>query len=505
MQTGKSWRQDVVASGWAWLVAGGLLLLVDNGRNNIALAAWLAPLFMLRFLRVNRTRLALAAAYIVILATHAFAWRGMIPIPQPFYTPFVMATSAVALLCYLSDRWVADRLPGFAATLAYPLALVTFFYLGGFGLHGSWGSPAYSQAGDLALLQLLSVTGLAGVTFLIGWFAAVANRVWDRGWDSVEGKRSAAIIAAVLAGVVLAGAARLAFFPAGAATVRVASISHPDLQPGIDDAMFDDVMLNRASAAEVAAFRQRSRTMNDDLLARSEQQAQAGARIVFWAEESAAVLNLDEPALLAQGEQLAARRDIYLGMALATVTPGQPHPVENELVMITPQGTPAWRYHKTKLTPSFEQTYEVRGDGRLPVLDTPFGRLSALICYDADFPQYIAQEGRSLHPGVVLDPSSDWRAIDPTHTEMASFRAIEQGFNLVRQTRLGLSAAYDYQGRQLAAMDHFRTADYTLVADVPTQGTRTLYGRWGDWFAWLCIAAFWVVFGAAIAARRRPN
>jgi apolipoprotein N-acyltransferase len=93
----------------------------------------------------------------------------------------------------------------------------------------------------------------------------------------------------------------------------------------------------------------------------------------------------------------------------------------------------------------------------------------------------------------VLDPSNDWRAIDPWHTQMASFRAIEQGVNLVRQTSQGLSAAFDYQGRRLSAMDHYHTADYVLVSEVPTRGVRTVYSRLRDWFAWVCAAVFLVL------------
>jgi apolipoprotein N-acyltransferase len=87
----------------------------------------------------------------------------------------------------------------------------------------------------------------------------------------------------------------------------------------------------------------------------------------------------------------------------------------------------------------------------------------------------------------MLDPSNDWRAIDPWHTQMASFRTIEQGFNLIRQTSQGLSAAFDYQGRRLAAMDHYQTTDYAMVSQVPTRGVSTIYTGLGDWFAWLCL------------------
>jgi len=68
----------------------------------------------------------------------------------------------------------------------------------------------------------------------------------------------------------------------------------------------------------------------------------------------------------------------------------------------------------------------------------------AAICYDTDFPGLMAQAG-AQQAKIVLSPASDWRTIDPRHTQIASFRAAEQGFNLVRQANGGLSAAYDYQ------------------------------------------------------------
>jgi apolipoprotein N-acyltransferase len=80
---------------------------------------------------------------------------------------------------------------------------------------------------------------------------------------------------------------------------------------------------------------------------------------------------------------------------------------------------------------------------------------------------------------------------------MASFRAIEQGFNLVRHTSHGLSAAYDYQGRRLAAMDHYLAVDHTLISQVPIKGIRTIYSRLGDWFAWVCMVGVVVLAGLA--------
>ena len=72
----------------------------------------------------------------------------------------------------------------------------------------------------------------------------------------------------------------------------------------------------------------------------------------------------------------------------------------------------------------------------------------------------------------------------------------------MRQTSLGLSAAFDYQGHVLATMDHYSATERTLVSQVPTRAVRTLYARFGDWFAWASLAGV-VILSAWGALRRR--
>jgi apolipoprotein N-acyltransferase len=187
-------------------------------------------------------------------------------------------------------------------------------------------------------------------------------------------------------------------------------------------------------------------------------------------------------------------------MAMGVLSIGKKPPLENKLVLIQPNGQVAWEYNKAHPVPGPEADNQVPGDGKIRVLNTPYGRVSSIICFDGDFPQLLAQAG-ALSADVVLDPSNDWRAIDPWHTQMASLRAIEQGINLIRQTSRGLSAAYDYQGRRLAAMDHFQTADYAMISQIPTKGVRTVYSRLGDWFAWACLAG--LILLTILALRRK--
>jgi hypothetical protein len=43
-----------------------VLLLFSNGRNTVALAAWLAPLFLLRFVRTQRPGVSLPLAFVAL-------------------------------------------------------------------------------------------------------------------------------------------------------------------------------------------------------------------------------------------------------------------------------------------------------------------------------------------------------------------------------------------------------------------------------------------------------
>jgi apolipoprotein N-acyltransferase len=145
---------------------------------------------------------------------------------------------------------------------------------------------------------------------------------------------------------------------------------------------------------------------------------------------------------------------------------------------------------------------EIPGDWILPTHDSDVGKLSAAICYDMDFPHLIGQAGAN---GVelMLVPAWDWPAINPLHAEMAVYRAIENGFSIVRSTAQGTSIAVDSYGRVLARMDEFTSEDDVMVAQVPARSTWTLYSLIGDVFAWLCSAGLVLVIGIAVFSRAR--
>ncbi len=351
-------------------------------------------------------------------------------------------------------------------------------------------------------MQVASVTGLYGLTFLMAWFASVVNWAWENALAWPQVRRGVLSCTVVLVAVPALGSVRLMVTPPGP-TVRIASLTHADIPrfptPDIERRAYTAQL----TPDERQQVRERSRLIDEDLLQRAARQADAGARIVFWGEGNSYVLPEDEGWLIDQAAQLARDKQIYLGLGNVVWHYGARKPLENGFVLFDPKGSVAWKFLKARPVPGFEAPLAVTDGSKLKFAETPFGRLTGVICFDADFVQLVRQAGAG-HADLMLIPSNDWSAIDPWHTQMAVFRAVEQGANLVRHTSSGLSVAVDYQGRVRGAMDHYQTSgDRVLVADVPTRGALTIYARIGDLFSWLALAGLFGLSARSRLSRRR--
>ncbi len=499
---------------YLWLALAIVLLAFATVRWTIPLAVWLYPVFLLRFVR---TQPMLRGILLVLLATVlelAFELQGFVPFSGAIYylAPFGFGVvfGVLITLPYLIDRLVAPRLGGMLGTLVFPLAVTTVWYLSGLVNPFPWGNPAYTQYGNLPLLQLASVTGLWGIVFLMSWLASLVNWAWEQAFVWPKVRPGLLLYSVLLALVFVGGGARLAFFAPQGSTVRVASFSASRARP-LPDAPFIDTergavfLYGKATEAQRQAIRPLFAQIDNDLLTHSQQEARAGAKVVVWSEMSAVVLQEDETTFFQQAQSVARQSGIYLDVGLAVfLRPSEKPPfVQDESVVIDPSGTIVAIYLKAHPIPVME-SYQVPGDGRMPVVATPYGRLATAICYDADFPSTILQAGQA-NADILLLPGGDWRAIDPLHTQMATFRAIENGFSLVRQSQAGLAMAVDYEGQALAASDYFTTDSQVMVAYVPMQGVHTIYATIGDLFAWLSVAGLVVLIGGALARRRKAG
>jgi apolipoprotein N-acyltransferase len=413
----------------------------------------------------------------------------------------------MGLLPYLLDRVLAPRLPPFAATLVFPLAMVGLEVLNAQGEWGTWGATAYTQAGNLPLTQMVSVTGLWGLVFLMSWPAALVSCAWEQGWRWERVRGGLLLYTGLLALAFGYGYARLATATPGD-PVHVAGI--PSDLPNLvsRDAALGELIGRVIAGADAPGERAAARALfeanNARLLERSAAEALAGARMVFWAEANAAVLKDDEAALVARGLALARERGIYLGMAMAVLTPGAERPLENKIVLVTPEGAIGFEYLKAYPVPGAEAAASVLGAPQLPTLDTPYGRIGAAICFDMDHHSYIRQAS-AQGVDILFAPANTWREVAEVHADMARMRAVENGFSLLRPASNGLSIAADGYGRPLARSDFWQTQSGALVTNLPARAIPTVYGRIGDTFAYAAVAglSLLVLWALARTFRRR--
>lgn len=484
-----------------WLAVGALLNLFAGGKWAIPIAAWLAPVFLLHFARTRSRAAGMVWLWLVLFATYFWAYLGVIPAP-PLVTLAISAVIALAsVLPFAADRLIAPRIPGFISTLVFPLAwAVLDFAAARLSPYGTWGSLAYTQYGNLPLMQLASVTGTPGIAFLIAWFASVVNWAKSRNFDWSMIRAGLVIYAVAWSVVMIAGGARLVFGHVPEKSVRSATIGWPEgaiTQTDYLRALDPELPSDRRDKLRVAF-----RRIHDYFLDASRREARAGAKVIVWPEANVMVFQEDEPAFLERAEQLAREEHIHVLMGVAKVYPGIARPFENKAVLIDPAGLVALSYVKAIPVPGFEARISRRGEPHILTHESPYGRIALAICYDLDFPHYIRQVG-AANADLLLVPASDWEAIKLLHHVSAVFRAIENGVSMLRATRWGLSAAVDPYGRVLGQLDPFVAGGQALVVQVPMGGVRTIYTVFGDWFGWLSLAGLLalLLWGGWIARR----
>jgi apolipoprotein N-acyltransferase len=485
-----------------FLVAVGLLMF-SNGRFPIAVCTWIGPLLMIHLTRTGKGFIRLPLAFVGLSFAFGFQFYGMVPFAGLAFLVFCAVFGIALVLPYVADRYLGLRWQGLTRTLIFPLTLVASEYLVSFNPFGTWGSIAYSQYESLTLLQLISVTGLYGITFLVGWFAAVGASVWEAEFALLQTWRECAAFCLCLIGVIAYGGGRLALFPPRSPTIRVASITRPGVGLFLEGEKAEELHLfsgEPLSDEEATKIRQRSRSIAAFLLERADVEAQAGAKLITFGEINLPVLKEDEPQLIQEARALAEKRGIYMGLPLGTLNPGRRPLVEDKLVLIDPSGQIPWQYHKTRIPPGLEAAIMPGNKGLLPVTDTPFGRLGVAIAFDMDFPSLLLHAGRQRADLMVV-PENEYRAIDPIHSRMALYRAVENGFNLLIHASNGLSLACDYQGRVYGLMDQYQAADRVLVAQLPCRGVSTVYSRGGYIFPWICILGICLLFPLTFLSR----
>ncbi|MFC9998266.1 nitrilase-related carbon-nitrogen hydrolase [Nocardia sp. NPDC127526] len=467
-------RRVVVVA--AAIVSSAALWHFGSGLHPLAGLAFLAPLPVLLLApRVNGVT-AFLAGLLAWLGGQAQMWSYFtVTLEQPAaFTVALLGGSALvfgALVALVRVLLLWER-PVLAA-LVVPAGWVTLEYvLSLVGSTGAWWSIAYTQAEVLPLIQTAAVTGVWGLTFLILLVPAAIAAVTAPATTRAQRIRVGGGLAVALVAVTAFGTWRLSA-PYDRENVRVglAAISQPPDYAPVDSADGRD-MVARA-VAEI------------------ERLADRGARVVVLPEKAWRADESSLPLLSGPLSEVAVRRDVHVVAGLVLTRGG----TSVNAAIDFPSGVV---YAKHYLVPGLEDELTPGTEFQL----VPGEPWALAVCFDLDRPNLV-RENHRRGATLLLVPALDFTDDHWLHSRMAVVRGVESGMGVARSAQLGELVASDSRGHVLTSVRADISATATALADIPLTESRTVYARFGDWFAWLSVVLFLLAAIAAAPLRLR--
>ena len=411
------------------------------------------------------------------------------------------------LLAWLSRR--GERL----ALLAAPFLWVALEFLRSHlpDIGFPWNLLGYTASGNLALLQITSLTGIYGLSLLVAAYNSLL--VWSllssiRSIARPGGRPLAAPAALACLGATL-GLMAVAIL--GASFVPAAGPTHVAhlVQTNLPQSMSYQPDWDAVHAADMEEL---------ERITTAAGQTQPG--LVVWPEVPAP-FSLQEAAFALRAARIVreSQSHFLLGVVHWKPAAGRLRPF-NGAALLDPAGHQSFVYDKIHLVPFSEYipgrdwlwfaadltalVSDFSSGTQHAVGRLPGGRFSVIICYEAIFPDLVRRfvaEGAELLINVSNDGWFGRSSALAQHLAMARVRAAENRRWLLRDTNTGHTVSVDPYGRIVARLEPFTRG--VLDAPYAFRSDTTFYTRWGDWVAWLSAAVTLAMLLAAGFSRSK--
>jgi apolipoprotein N-acyltransferase len=540
----------LLRSGYLAAIGAGLLLTAAFPRFEVAGFAWIVPGLLLAIAQGKSSGDAFRIGYIAGLAHFLSSLYWLLLIPVNGF-PILGWISLAAFLALYVAVWVwllagkigegdwARRtrwaLAGAAAWVALEMVRARLF--GGF----PWDFLGVSQYRMVPLIQIASVTGVYGVSFLVTWFsvslfsalrALLGNPTRRFVWQS-----EMALPLATVIGLFLFGYVRAEQWNSTATILRVTLV-----QPGIPQTLIWDPIRNQTRFQQLMH-------MTDLALAEAKKQDTPGQVIQILdsanASPTAIVRSSGKTDVLIWPESAVPYLDNDTFNSITRLAQSyrvwiifNSDDVEfrsdatnffNSAFLVTPEGRLTDIYHKRKLVifgeyiplvqwlPIVKYLTPITGSylpGERPVtfeLEDLRVNAAPLICFEDAFPA-VARASAGNNVDFLVNLTNDgWfgnSAEQWQHMASAALRAVENNVPLIRCANNGITCWIDAHGRVREVFKDSQGSVYgagVLTVDIPVTRAGagrnpTFYHRHGDWFGWAC-----VIMAALVSVRSKKS
>ena len=541
-----------IRSGYLPAAGAGLLLAAAFPKIGVAGFAWAAPALLIFAAHGKNSGDVFRAGYAggIVFWLASLYWLLLIPVAGlPMLGWFALSAFMAVyfgIWVWLLDgklgtgSWTQRNLWSLAgAAMWVALEIFRSHFLGGF----PWNLLGTSQYRLPPLIQIASVTGVYGVSFLVVWvslamFSAV-RAIFSKPDSRFAWQPEVFLPLLVVATLFAVGCFQMRTPPGANASQPLLRITL--IQPSVPQNLIWDPGANSNRFQQLLVQTDRALTNKTDLF--------------IWPE--AALPEFDE-ASYAAITNLVHQHHVWMMFnaddTVWHVNAKSPADYDdfNAAFLIAPDGKVAGVYHKRKLVifgeyiplvrwlPFVKWLTPIQGGyeaGNEPVqfqmdwwpsattTGEPQIELSngsavsrrtvnaaPLICFEDMFPQTARGSVRDDTDFLVNLTNDGWFGEGAEQWQQAAagvFRAVENGVPLVRCCNNGVTCWIDAHGQVRQIFKDQTGGIYGVGAmtfELPLQGEQsapTFYHRHGDWFGWSCVAATIVLIFAKISRRNR--
>jgi apolipoprotein N-acyltransferase len=350
------------------------------------------------------------------------------------------------------------------SVFAFPVFWCLFeFLLFKFSPDGTAGSISYAESNFLPVVQIASVTGILGISFLVTLFPSVIAVGSHFRFQRMKRPLATAIL--LIVGSMVFGIVRL----------NGKSSNTAELMAGL--AVLDEKFHSETDRPDSTKEMQAANLYADAIT----RLAQQGAQVVVLPEKIVNATTATEATIKNIFLSAAASNHTAIVTGYTQLMNGKTK--LNKALVISAKGELLSDYQKVNLFEGEARGGFVPGN-QISVFDLHNIASGVAICKDMDYSGFIRKYDKN-NPMIMYVPAWDFIQDGWLHSRMAILRGVENGYVIVRAARQGLLTISDYKGKVLYEASCTNNKAAGLVGIFPLVETTTIYRQFGDWFGYL--------------------